>query len=257
MKIISWNVNGYRAQWKKGFEEKLQESNADIYCIQETKAWTEKLTKAQLQPLDYKALFSRPEKSGYSGVATFTRPEPVSVVEDFGEEQFNREGRVLITEYDKFTLANIYFPNGKSRAERLKYKMDFYEKTLEIFSGMTKQGKNVIVCGDYNTAHKPIDLARPKANEKISGFLPEEREWIDRWIAAGFVDIFREFNDKPEQYTWWDMRTRARDRNIGWRIDYHFVSERMKDAVTSAWIEAEVMGSDHCPLGIEFDLSKL
>lgn len=251
MKLLSWNVNGYRAGWRKGFKDWLAEAAPDVLCIQETKAWAEQLTKEQLAPLGYHVVFSQPERKGYSGVATFSKEPPVSSELGYGIPRFDSEGRVLTSDFGEFLLANIYFPNGKQNATRLKYKMDFYEATLRYYGKLVEEGRKVIVCGDYNTAHKPIDLAHPKNNEKTSGFLPEEREWIDRWIDAGFVDIFRRFNDQPEQYTWWDMRTRARDRNIGWRIDYFFVSENMMDQVKNAWIEPEIMGSDHCPLGIE------
>lgn len=251
MIILSWNVNGYRAIWKKGFLEWLKSTKPDILCLQETKAWAEQLSGEQLNPDGYFTYFSKPERKGYSGVATLSRTMPEKADFGFGDPLFDREGRVLLTEHQGITLANIYFPNGKMNRERLAYKMQFYEKTIEYFSNLRKQGKRIIVCGDYNTAHKPIDLAHPKQNEKSSGFLPEEREWIDRWIAAGFIDIFREFDRRPEQYTWWDMRTRARDRNIGWRIDYHFVSKELVPSVSRAWLMPEIMGSDHCPLGIE------
>jgi len=222
-------------------------------CIQETKAWEEQLTEEQCSPFEYKSVFSQPERKGYSGVATFSLTEPEKVIQGFAEEEFDREGRVIITDHTEFLLANIYFPNGRMNKERLEFKMAFYEKTLNIFSKYLSDGHKIIVTGDYNTAHKPIDLARPKENAKISGFLPVEREWIDRWIDSGFIDIFRKFNEEPHQYSWWDMRTRARDRNIGWRLDYFFVSENLLDNVKDAWIEAEIYGSDHCPVGLELD----
>ncbi len=251
MKILSWNVNGYRAAWKKGFDDWIGREQPDILCIQETKAWAEQLTEAQLNPHNYSVNFSQPDRKGYSGVATFSNSAPDSVALGYGIEKFDAEGRVLITEHNGVVLANIYFPNGKQNKTRLEYKMDFYEVTSEYFSKLLNSGKDVIVTGDYNTAHKPVDLSRPKANEKTSGFLPEERAWIDSWIELGFVDIFRKFNDKPEQYTWWDMRTGARERNVGWRIDYFFVSESLIERTSDAWLMPDVMGSDHCPLAIE------
>lgn len=256
MRIVSWNVNGYRAVWKKGFSEWLAGSGADIVCVQETKAWPEQLSVEQRNPLGFTGHFAQAEKKGYSGVATFSREAPDRVRVGFGDApEFDREGRVLITEHldGELVLANIYFPNGKRNRERVDYKLRFYDKTLEVFGRMRDEGRKVIVCGDYNTAHRPIDLARPKANETTSGFLPEEREWIDRWIDAGFIDIFREYNAEPEQYTWWDMITRARERNVGWRIDYHFVSDTLADAATGAAIRADVMGSDHCPVVVDLD----
>ena len=251
MKIISWNVNGYRAVWKKGFTEWLSVCKCDVVLLQETKAWAEQLTAEQINPAGYTGIFSKPERKGYSGVVTFSLKPPSSITLGYGIERFDTEGRVLITEHNDILIANTYFPNGKQNKERLAYKMDFYEATLDYFSRLRSEGRKIVVAGDYNTAHKPIDLARPKENEHISGFLPEERAWIDRWIEAGFVDIFRRFNTKPEQYTWWDLRTRARERNIGWRIDYFFVNEEMADLITDAWIEPDIMGSDHCPLGLE------
>jgi len=254
LKIISWNVNGYRAASKKGFAGFLGNEKPDVCLIQETKAWAEQLTAEQLNPVGYHSLFTQPEKKGYSGTAAFTIKAPASSTVGFGIDQFDSEGRIVTIELDDIIIANIYFPNGKARAERLKYKMDFYEATLEYFKNLLDQGKRIVVAGDYNTAHKPIDLAHPKQNEKTSGFLPIERDWIDRWIETGFIDIFRQFNDQPEQYSWWDMRTRARGRNIGWRIDYFFVSENLVKNVSNAWIMPEVMGSDHCPLGLHLVL---
>ena len=258
MRFVSWNVNGYRAAWKKGWLEWLKSADVDVVGLQETKAWPEQLSEEQLAPLGYHSAFAQAEKKGYSGVATFSREQPESVQIGFGEPEFDSEGRVVITEHHGILFANIYFPNGKRDKTRLDYKMAFYDKTFAYFKALRDAGRKVIVCGDYNTAHKEIDIARPKENEKVSGFLPMEREWIDRWIAAGFVDSFRLFHpDEPERYTWWDMFTRARDRNVGWRIDYHFVSDTLVDAVTDAWIAADVMGSDHCPLGVEVDLAKV
>jgi len=254
MKVISWNVNGYRAVWKKGFADWLTESRPDVLMIQETKSWAEQLKSEQLNPDQYTGIFSKPERKGYSGVATFSLKPPSSIAFGYDIERFDAEGRVIITEHNGILIANIYFPNGKQNLARLAYKMDFYEVTLDYFSKLASAGNKIVVAGDYNTAHKPIDLARPKENEHISGFLPEERAWIDRWIEAGFVDIFRRFNDKPEQYTWWDMRTGARARNIGWRIDYFFVSEAMIDQVKDAWISPNIIGSDHCPLGVEISV---
>jgi len=252
-------VNGYRAAWKKGFEEWLEKDNTDVVCIQETKSWPEQLSEEQLSPMSYHSAFAQAEKKGYSGTGTFSKTEPDSVQIGFGDEKWDTEGRVLITEHadGKLLLANIYFPNGQRDQERLDYKMDFYDKTLKYFTELKDQGKNIIVCGDYNTAHKEIDLARPKANENTSGFLKIEREWIDKWIEAGFVDTFRMFNPNPDEYSWWSFRARARDNNVGWRIDYFFVSDNMRDAVVNGEIHQEIMGSDHCPLSVEIDISKL
>ena len=202
----------------------------------------------------YHTYFSSAERKGYSGVATYTRSEPTKVDFGFGIDKFDNEGRILQLDYDAFILFNIYFPNGKSRTERLEYKMDFYEAFLKHIDKLHSEGRNIVVCGDVNTAHKPIDLARPKENEKISGFLPMEREWMDKWVENGFVDTLRMFNEEPGQYSWWDNRGGARARNVGWRIDYFFVNEEFKDKVSAGFIMPEVMGSDHCPIGIDLDL---
>ena len=159
----------------------------------------------------------------------------------------------MAVDFDEFVLLNVYFPNGKSSAERLRYKLDFYEAFLDLLEGISEKGRNIVICGDVNTAHQEIDLARPKANEKISGFLPEERAWIDKLLGRGFVDTFRVFNQEPEQYTYWDQMTRARERNVGWRIDYFFVNEAFAQRVKAGFILADVMGSDHCPVGIEIN----
>ncbi len=254
MIILSWNVNGVRAVQKKGFLEWLSKESPDILCIQETKAHPDQLDAFLLNPPGYHTYWSSALKKGYSGVAILTRQKPIAVKTGFGVPRFDEEGRILLTEFSEFVLLNIYFPNGKSGDDRLQYKLDFYEETLRFVNALKSQGKKVIVSGDYNTAHKPIDLARPEANEDVSGFLPVERAWIDRWIENGQVDIFRKFNDKPHQYTWWDLKSAARQRNVGWRIDYHFVTQSLVPHVTNADILPEVPGSDHCPVSIELKI---
>lgn len=251
LSILTWNVNGIRAQQKKGFLDWLARESPDILCVQETKAHPEQLDAALLTPPGYFVYWTKPVRKGYSGVATFTKEKPVAVKTGFGVERFDAEGRVVLTEFPGFVLLNIYFPNGQSGEDRLKYKLDFYEETARFVRALKGKGKRVIVSGDYNTAHREIDLARPKENEDTSGFLPVERAWIDRWIADGQVDIFRKFNAEPEQYTWWDMKSAARERNVGWRIDYHFVTKDLVSKVTAASIMPEVMGSDHCPVRLE------
>ncbi|MGB5892666.1 MAG: exodeoxyribonuclease III [Ignavibacteriaceae bacterium] len=251
MKLLSWNVNGIRAIYKKGFLDWFNKEKPDILCLQETKAMKEQLSDELLNVNGYTSYFSSAERKGYSGTATYTKLNPVKVLNGIGIEKFDSEGRFLVTEFDEFVLFNNYFPNGKAKQERLQYKMDFYETFLKHLKKLLKQDKKIVICGDVNTAHKEIDLARPKPNEKTSGFLPEERAWIDKLLEAGFIDTLRVFNQKPEQYTWWDMMTRARDRNVGWRIDYFFISDNLKDNLKNAFILPEVMGSDHCPVGIE------
>jgi len=248
---MSWNVNGVRAIYKKGFLDWFKKESPDILCLQETKAHPDQLVDDLKNVDEYQSYFSWAEKKGYSGVVTYTKLKPLSVQQGIGKKEFDSEGRFIVTEFEDFTLFNIYFPNGKASAERLKYKMDFYDAFLKHCQKLLKQNKKIVVCGDVNTAHKEIDLARPKENSKTSGFLPEEREWIDKFLEAGFLDTFRMFNDEPEQYTWWDMVTRARERNVGWRIDYFYASENLKKNIVSASIHSSVMGSDHCPVELE------
>lgn len=251
MRILSWNVNGIRAGIRKGFLEWLEEDDPDILCIQETKAHPEQLGWEVTNHAKYKTYWhSATSKKGYSGVATFCKEEPIKVEYGFGIEKFDVEGRVVMTEFKKFVLFNVYFPNGKASSERLNYKLEFYDAFLKKVEKLKSKGKKVIFLGDVNTAHKEIDLTHPKSNEKTSGFLPIERKWIDRVIDGGYLDSLRIFHEEPELYTWWDLKTRARDRNVGWRIDYIFVQEELKKHLKDAFIMPEVMGSDHCPTGI-------
>jgi exodeoxyribonuclease III len=250
-RIISWNVNGLRAVWKKGFSEWLTKENPDVLCLQETKAQPEQLAEEIMKCNNYRSYFFSAEKKGYSGVAVYSREEPLSVKSGFNNPLYDIEGRVLEIEYPEFILYNVYFPNGGRGPERVKYKLDFYGHLFERAEALRGQKKNIIVCGDFNTAHKEIDLARPGPNSKVSGFLPEERAWIDKIIDMGYIDIFREYNKEPGQYTYWDVFTRARERNSGWRIDYFLISSEMQKMVTDAKIHAEVLGSDHCPISLE------
>ncbi|PNX45578.1 MAG: exodeoxyribonuclease III [Thermoplasmata archaeon M9B1D] len=254
MKVLSWNVNGIRAVDRKGFFQWFTKEKPDIICLQEIKAQKEQLPSHLRNTPNYHLYINSAEKKGYSGVATYTKQKPLDVKMGFEIEKFDREGRILITEYSKFILFNIYFPNGKKNQERLDYKLDFYDTFLAYADNLKAKGKNIVVCGDFNTAHKKIDLARPKENEKISGFLPIERAWIDTFIDHGYIDTFREFNKQSERYSWWDMKTRARERNVGWRIDYFFVNKEFMKYVKNAFILQEVLGSDHCPIGIEIEV---
>lgn len=254
MKLISWNINGIRAFSKKnilsGF---INTYNPDILCFQETKAHIDQLTDEIINIDNYKSYFSSGIRKGYSGVAVYTKEEPISVLTGFGLNPiFDQEGRILIMEFKKFILFNIYFPNGASRKERLDFKMDFYQELLIYLDKIDHKNKSIIITGDINTAHTEIDLARPKENKNTSGFLSIEREWIDKLISEyHFVDTFRKFNSEPNWYTWWDTKTRARDRNIGWRIDYFFVNQSLQNNLKDAKILSEVMGSDHCPVLLE------
>ena len=258
LKLLSWNVNGIRAQEKKGFLDWLKKENPDILCVQETKANIDQLTKDLINPDGYKTFWSSAEKKGYSGVATFTKnstkTEPKKTEHGFVIKKFDSEGRILINDYDDFILFNIYFPNGQRDEERLKYKLAFYDEFLKYADKLKGKGRKIIICGDVNTAHSEIDLARPKENENTSGFLPIERKWMDQFVEHGYVDTFRHFYQDGGHYTYWDPITRARERNIGWRIDYFFITPNLLKNLKKAFIMSDVMGSDHCPLGIEVEI---
>lgn len=255
MRLLCWNVNGIRAAYKKDLARLIAEDGADVICLQETKASPDQLPGALREPPGYHAYFATPvDRKGYSGVCLYSRQEPERVVPGIGRERFDAEGRTLVAHYHDFVLFNVYFPNGKASAERLRFKMEFYEEFLKVVRSVLHGGRHVVICGDVNTAHREIDLARPKENANVSGFLPQERRWIDELLAAGFVDTFRMFDGSPGRYTWWDMKTRARERNVGWRIDYFFVDEGLAPRCRSAFIMPEVQGSDHCPIGLELDL---
>lgn len=251
LNLISWNVNGIRAIHRKGFIDWLQKEDADIVSIQEIKAQIDQLPRKLINIPGYKSYFNSALRKGYSGVATYSKKEPNQVINGMGIERFDVEGRLLRLDYDDFTLLNIYYPNGGSGEERLQYKMDFYDAFLDYTNGLVDEGHNLVICGDLNTAHKPIDLARPKENEETSGFLPIEREWVSKFLDNGYTDTFRMFNQDPDNYTWWSYRTRARDRNVGWRLDYFFVNDEFKSHVKDSYILSDVMGSDHCPIGLK------
>ena len=251
MKLISWNVNGVRAVVKKGFLDWLDQEQPDILCLQETKAHIDQLAAEILTDHGYHTFWHSGERRGYSGVATFCKEEPLYVQEGLGIERYDAEGRVLLTEHENFLLYNIYFPNGQKDDERLQYKLDFYDDLLPIINEQVESGNNVVVTGDWNTAHHPIDLARPKQNVKTSGFMPIEREKLDMYVENGWIDTFRLFHPEGDRYSWWTYRFGARERNVGWRIDYYFVNEGFVDNVEDADIHDEVMGSDHCPVSLE------
>ena len=256
MKLISWNVNGLRGiSGKNGFWDWFKRAGADFMAFQETKAAPEQVGDELLNPAGYLSYWSSSQvKRGYSGVVTYARPAPEETREELPDPAFQGEGRVLCLTMPAFHFLNIYFPNGQRDESRLNYKMGFYEAFL-AYAEKLRRDRPIVVCGDFNTAHKPVDLARPRENETTSGFLPLERAWLDKFVAAGYVDTFRLVNgDVSGAYSWWAMRSRARERNIGWRIDYFFVSSELTGAVKGAWLEPEVTGSDHCPLGLELKL---
>jgi exodeoxyribonuclease III len=253
IKLVSWNVNGFRAIAAKGFSAWLQASGADIVMLQETKCHPDQLTDAHRSPPGYQSEWCSAEKKGYSGVATFMRA-PVAATAGIGAELFDREGRVLISELPHFTLYNVYFPSGSAGPERVTYKLAFYQHLLGVLRAQIAAGRSIVVAGDVNTAYAPIDLARPRENQKTSGFLPEERAALGEFFAAGLVDSFRHHRPDDARYSWWSQVTNARARNIGWRLDYFLVSRDLAPAIVDADIHSDVLGSDHCPVSLTLEL---
>jgi len=253
MKIISWNVNGIRAAERKGLYDFFDQEQAEIYCLQETKAHPDQLQEIFLNRRPYHSYWSSAEKKGYSGVAVYSKLEPLHVRE-VDEKNFQREGRALIIEYPQFTLINAYFPNSQEGGKRLSYKLAFCSYILDFCLSLEKDHQSFLLCGDFNIAHKAIDLARPEDNENNPGYLPEERTWMDRFIDSGFIDTFRVFHKEPDCYTWWSYRTRARERNIGWRLDYHCTNKRLMASVQDSEILHQISGSDHCPIRLSLQL---
>jgi exodeoxyribonuclease-3 len=253
MKIISWNINGLRATVKQGNFTPLFKDNPDIVCLQEIKAEPEQLTEETRKMLGYHSYFSYPKlKKGYSGVAIYTKEKPKEVFYGLGIKKLDDEGRLIGVKYKNFTLINGYYPNGGAGPERLKYKLEFYDAFLKFILKLRKNGERVIFCGDVNTSHREIDLARPKENVENTGFLPIERAWIDKVIKNGFVDIFRKFYpNKISAYTYWDQKTRARDRNVGWRLDYFFADSEIVPKIKDTGMLSDYYGSDHCPIWLE------
>lgn len=252
MKCISWNVNGIRAMHKKGGLQELFSMGADIIGIQETKSTPDQLSEEIKNPPGYYSYFdSAKERKGYSGTAVYTKIKPEKVQYGLGDNSFDIEGRAITVHFKTFAFVTCYMPNGGRDEEHFQFKLRYYDKFLKHVSALQKKYETVIFCGDLNVAHQEIDIARPKENENSIGFLPVERSWIDRVIQEGFVDIFRELHTEVVKYSWWDQKTRARERNIGWRIDYFFVNKKSKQKVMKAEILNDVYGSDHCPVSLE------
>jgi exodeoxyribonuclease-3 len=255
MKIVSWNVNGLRSLAREGGENYWQtflgELAPDIFCLQETKASPDQLPETLRSPAGYSAFFSSCEvRKGYSGVALYSKFEPLKVIYGMGIKEFDQEGRLVGAEFEDFWLINAYFPNGGRGPERIDYKLRFYDAFLAFVEKLRRE-KPIIFCGDVNTAHEEIDLARPQENEANTGFLPEERAWIDEVVAAGYIDTFRSLHpNQRDAYTYWDMITRARDQNVGWRIDYFFASNELAKRIKKADIHPDIYGSDHGPISI-------
>lgn len=250
MIILSWNVNGLRAVQKAGFLDWLQAASPDILCLQETRVLPEELNEGLLKPFGYESYWNPAQKKGYSGTAVYSRIAPIAV-RGMGKPDYDNEGRLQVIEFPEFTVLNGYWPNSQDERKRLDYKLNYVKGVTQVANQLRKAGKQVVLCGDFNIAHTEIDLARPKENENSPGYYLEEREAMTRFLKQGYVDTFRHFNKEPGQYTWWSYRTRGRERNVGWRLDYHCVNEEFMPRVKRAWILSEVMGSDHCPVGIE------
>ena len=248
MEILSWNVNGIRAVYKKGFLNWLNRSQADIVCLQEIKAQAEQLESKLSKPNDYFSFFNSAKKMGYSGTAVYTKIKPEKIEYSSGFKRFDQEGRIIKLKYPDFFLINLYFPQGGRKKENLPYKLKIYDYLLKYFEKIKNQ--KVILIGDFNIAHQKIDLARPKDNKNNTMFTLEERKKIDRIINLGFLDSFRKLNKQAGNYTWWPYYLNARQRNIGWRIDYAFVSKPLVPKLKKAFILPEIKGSDHCPIGI-------
>ncbi|HNR32744.1 MAG TPA: exodeoxyribonuclease III [Candidatus Hydrogenedentes bacterium] len=248
--ILSWNVNGLRAVLQNGFLPWVEKTRPDILCLQETRVRPEELPEAARAPKGYTSLWFPARKPGYSGVALYTRTEPLSVA-SMGVAEFDEEGRLQVVEFKGFTILNGYWPNSQDERKRLDYKLRYCRAITRVANKLVRAGHNVVLCGDLNIAHTEIDLARPKENENSAGYYIEERQAMTRFLKNGYVDTFRHFCKEPGHYTWWSYRTRARERNIGWRLDYHCVNEDFLQRVARSWMLSDVMGSDHCPVGLQ------
>jgi exodeoxyribonuclease-3 len=253
MRIITWNVNGIRAALGKNALDWAFAQQPDFLCLQEVKAREEQLNDEQRAMLKLPSTWNSAQRPGYSGVVTFHKQQPDESILGMGDESFDVEGRVIQTVWAGCRLFNIYFPNGQRGQERIDYKLAFYAHLLELCDNLHKQGEKIIITGDFNTAHMPIDLKNPKQNEKTSGFMPEEREWVQRFLDHGFVDAYRRLYPDKVEYTWWTYRLNARERGIGWRLDYFLVSESLMPQVRDVIIHNKVMGSDHCPVELVLD----
>lgn len=253
MKIITWNVNGIRAALGKNALEWAFAQQPQALCLQEVKARAEQLNEEQRAMLKLPFVWNPAQRPGYSGVTTFFKNQPQEIVMGLDAPQFDVEGRVIQTRWADRRLFNIYFPNGQRGQERLDYKLEFYARLLELCDQLHKKGEHIIITGDFNTAHMPIDLKNPKANEKTSGFMPEEREWVQKFLDHGFVDVYRHLYPRKVQYTWWTYRLNARARGIGWRLDYFLVSGALVPRVKDVIVHEDVMGSDHCPVELVLD----
>jgi exodeoxyribonuclease III len=254
MNITTWNINGIRAAMQKGIDGWIKELSPDILCFQEIKAKPEQFDPSVFESMGYRCLWNSAERPGYSGVGTLLKKQPNTIQYGLGDLKFDREGRVIWLSYSDFELFNIYFPNGGRSLERVPFKLEFYELLLKLCDSLHKKNKAIIITGDINTAHNEIDLKNPKANQKNTGFLPEERIWIDYYLQHGFVDIYRLLYPDRVQYTWWTYRMNARQRGVGWRLDYFLISQNLKGKVRDVIIHEDVRGSDHCPVTLQLNI---
>lgn len=254
MRVISYNVNGIRAAMKKGLVEWMSKEKPDVLCIQETKAHPEQVDLKYFEHIGYKYCFQSAEKKGYSGVAIFSRETPDHIEEGCGIEEYDNEGRVIRADFGDLSIVNTYFPSGSSGDHRQEFKMKFLEDYLGFIENLRKERPNLLVAGDYNICHKAIDIHDPVSNKNTSGFLPEEREWMDRYFDTGMIDTFRKFDPSPDNYSWWSYRAAARARNKGWRIDYIAATENLEDRLMGAGIMPDVKHSDHCPVYLDIKI---
>ena len=254
MRITTWNVNGIRAAFGKNAFDWVADFKPDILCLQEIKAKIDQVDVEIFTNLGYQTILNSAERPGYSGTATIFSKTPDEIKMGLGVERFDNEGRVIQFSYPEFELFNIYFPNGGEENKRVTFKLDFYEQLLINCENLMAEGKEIIITGDFNTAHKEIDLKNPKANEKNTGFLPEERVWIDHFLNKGFIDVFRHLYPEKVVYTWWTYRFNARKNDVGWRLDYFLVTKGIRDKTVDVITHSDVMGSDHCPVTIELKL---
>jgi len=248
--LMSWNVNGLRAVLKKGFMDFLDTYRPDVLGIQETKLQAEQVPADMKSLSEYQVVWNHAERRGYSGTALLFRTDPPEIVAPPPDSLLSEEGRVIRADFPEFTLLNIYFPNGQMNEERLQYKLRFYDQCLEYCEQLRARGRSLVIAGDFNTAHNEIDLKNPGPNSDRSGFLPVERAWLDRLVAAGYRDTYRFLHPDRVEYSWWTYRFQARSRNVGWRIDYFFISPDLVERVADAWILTDVPGSDHCPVAL-------
>lgn len=252
MKVLSYNVNGIRAALKKGFADWLQAADPDVLCIQETKALQEQVDTGVFEDLGYHHYWFSAQKKGYSGVAILTKKEPNKVVYGSGIDHMDFEGRILRVDFDEVSVMSLYLPSG-TNVDRLDYKFKFMDEFQDYIEKLKKEIPNLVICGDYNICHEAIDIHDPVRNKTVSGFLPEERSWLDGFMKSGFIDSFRYLNSEPHQYSWWSYRANARNNNKGWRIDYALVSLPLKENISRSFILPEAKHSDHCPVGLELN----